>query len=394
MRAPLVALVLLLALPVGPSLAKRVAPRPPVLAPPIVVLAASSSGETPVMLGTVDGQTGVTTPVLPGLPLGVGRELAVDPSSGAWALSFRQLDNGDPIVIDGTPRGKPSGPAVLVAGTLGSTALTVLAGDPKCTSHKVACFESPVRFEAGGAVLVTHSESNRWWMWNRRVVKTGAKPVALVDAKLAKAGASLAVGSDGQRAVYTTKTKLAITAWPAQTVKKKGRAKVGRAVAPVADVMSAPMLTGDHVFYFRRDEDQRIGRIAAWDLVGKREVSVLELPLEYPMWNHRFLAVPARGTIVFPVDVAFERADLYEVPLAGLGTTPPRRLVGDLHALLDVSPDGTLALAAAYRQPDAATRTDLTQDLVVIDLATGRMVRRIDLGLAGATIYDARFAGK
>ena len=183
-----------------------------------------------------------------------------------------------------------------------------------------------------------------------------------------------------------------VTALPALTtaarpsVIKPARA---RAAAPPV-VMSDPAPVGGHVFYFRRDPaDQRVGFIAAWDLAARTEREVFRLTMPFPMWSYRFFPTP-RGTVVFQDDVAFERATLHEVTLSTWAVT---QVGADVRQLLDVSPDGRYAVAAAYAEPDPDRRRKkvFDQQLVVIDLERRREITRITLPARIPRIYDARF---
>jgi len=368
--------------------ADQVAPPTP---PPAIFLVEAVGEHNTIDLGVVDLSTGKTTALLSDLPSGVNQQLAVDAATRRWALTFHQLSNGDPLVIDGKALTEPSGVHGVISGQLDTPGVTVLAGDPKCHSKKVACFETPLFFAAGGQVLITRSEGSSWWMWNRRVLAPGAKPVPIIDRRLAATAGPPAVSADGKRAAYQGKRGgLFVTPWPALTTAPKPavvKAAKKKVAAPPM-IMSDLGLFGDHIFYFRRNpDDQSIGFIAAWDLTRKTEIEVHRLSQPYGLWHHRFFATP-RGTVVFQDDVAFERAELHEVSLTTWEVT---RNGADIRELLDVSADGRFALAAAYAEPDPQKRKVFDQALVVIELATGKELSRTALPAKLAKIYDARF---
>ncbi len=375
----------------GPAVGKPAAPRRP-LAPPVVYLAVGA--DSLVAVGVADLAAGTFTPARGDLPLGVAQELAVDVASGRYALTFHQISGGDPLLVDGVARTTELGPSVILVGTVGSDALTTMPGDPRCVSTKTACFESVVRFEAGGAVLITQSLASRWWMWNRRTVGAAARLRPIIDRKLARA-APPAVSATGDRAAYFAKDQLFVTAWPRQTAAKLAKVKPARkAVASPTMVMSAPTMIGDRVYYFRREPvEQKVGMIAAFDLATGAEELVYTLPEEFPLWDHRVLPDAARGTVLFQHDVQYERAEILEATPGS--SAAPRVVARDVRELLDVSADGTFILCSAFAEPDPTKRKDQAQELVVIEVATGTEVARRTVSTptsAHTTVYDARFA--
>ena len=128
--------------------------------------------------------------------------------------------------------------------------------------------------------------------------------------------------------------------------------------------------------------------IAAWDLVRATEIEAFRLPEPAPSWHHRFLPAPARGSVIFQHDVGFDRADVVELSLT---TWQVRTIARDVREVLDVSADGRFVVAAAFANPDAATRTVFEQQLVLIDVELGREVARLALPARLAKLYDARF---
>ncbi len=359
--------------------------------PPVIYLVEAIGEHNTHDLGVADVTTGKTTPILDDLPTGISQELAVDGATRRWAFTFHQLANGDPLFLDGKVLTEPSGVHAVIAGQLDTPGITVLAGDPACHSKKRACFETPLFFAAGGQVLVTRSEGSSWWTWNRRVVGPDARPVSIVDKKLADAGHTLAVGTDGKRAAYQGKRAgLFVTAWPAlATALKPAKVKAARArVAAPPLVMSDVALIGDLIFYFRRNPDDQSGLIAAWDLARKTEIEVFRFPDGAPTWHHRFLHAPARGSVIFQHDAAYERADVYEVSLT---TWQVKKIGADVRELLDISPDGRFVLAAAYAEPDPARRKVFDQYLVILDVQLGREIARMAMPARLPRIHDARF---
>lgn len=361
--------------------------------PPPAIYLAEAIGEGNIYtLGAADPSTGTITPIVTKVPAGVQTQIAVDAPTRRWALSFHQLSNGDPLFLDGKVLSEPDGPHVLLTGQLDTPGYTVLPGDPACNSKKRACFETPIAFVAGGTLLVTRSEGSSWWMWNQRALTATAKPIPIVDKALARAGVALTIGTDGKRVAYLGKKKsdLWVAGWPAPTdVAKPAKVKAAKKrVAAPPLVLSDPSLVGDHLFYFRRKPDDQSGLIATWDLVRNTEIEVFRFPDPAPLWHHRFLSAASRGSVFFQHDAAFERADLYEVSLS---TWQVKKIAGDMRELLDVSPDGRFLLAAAYAEPDPGKRKVFDQALVVIDVDTGKEVRRLTLPHKLPRIHDARF---
>ncbi len=367
-------------------------PMPPQSTPPPVVFVVEAVGERNTMtLGVADVTTGKATPLLSGLPNGLNTTLAVDAATRRWAFTFHQLTDGDPLFLDGKLLTEPGGVHAVITGQLDTPGLTALAGDPACHSKKRVCFETPIAFVAGGQLLITRSEGSSWWMWNQRALTADARPLPVVDKSLARAGRALALGTDGKRVTYVGKKgDLWVAPWPAPAAVARP-AKVKAAKKRVASpplVMSDPALVGDHLFYFRRNPADQSGLIAAWDLTRGTEIEVFRFPDPAPVWHHRFLFAPRRGSVIFQHDAAFERADLYEVSLT---TWQVKKIAGDLREVLDLSPDQRFVVAAAYAEPDASKRTVFDQYLVVIDLDTGKEVKRLALPFKLPRLHDARF---
>jgi hypothetical protein len=359
--------------------------------PPAIYLAEAVGEGNTFTLGVADPGSGAFTTVLGKLPSGINTRLAVDAKTRRWAFSFQQLSNGDPLFLDSKLLSEPQGPHAILTGQLDTPGFTVLAGDPACASKKRACFETPLGFVADGQLLLTRSEGSSWWMWNQRALTAGAKPLPVVDKALARAGLALTIGTDGKRAAYTGKRgDLFVTAWPAPAaVAKPPKAKAAKKrVAKPPLVMSDTALVGDHIFYFRRNPDDQSGLIAAWDLVRSTEIEVFRFPDSAPLWRHRFLHAPSRGSVFFQHDASFERADLYEVSLT---TWQVKKVGTSVRKLLDVSGDGRYLLCAAYAEPDAAKRKVFDQYLVVIDADTGKEARRLTLPYKLPRLHDARF---
>jgi hypothetical protein len=359
--------------------------------PPAVYLVEAIGNRNEHTLGLADLAAGTTTDILKTIPMGVQDEIAVDAATRRWAITFQQGSNGDPLFLDGKVLSEPLGVHAIVTGQLDTPGIVTLGGDPACHAKKRACFETAIGFVAGGQLLVTRSEGSSWWMWNQRALTAGAKPSPVVDKALARSGNSLAIGSDGKRAVYLgRKSDLWVTAWPAPAaVAKPPKVKAAKKrVAAPPLVMSEPSLVGDHIFYFRRNPDDQSGLIAAWDLVRSTEIEVFRFPDSAPLWRHRFLHAPSRGSVFFQHDASFERADLYEVSLT---TWQVKKVGTSVRKLLDVSGDGRYLLCAAYAEPDAAKRKVFDQYLVVIDADTGKEARRLTLPYKLPRLHDARF---
>lgn len=342
-------------------------------------------------LGVADLAAGKTTDIIKSIPMGVQDEIAVDAATRRWAITFQQGWNGDPLFLDGKVLTEPAGVHAIVTGQLDTPGIVTLVGDPACHAKKRACFETVIGFVGGGQLLVTRSEGSSWWMWNQRALTAGAKPAPVVDKALARAGNSMTIGTDGKRVAYLgRKSDLWVTAWPAPAVVARP-AKVKAAKKRVASpplVMSDPSLIGDHIFYFRRNPDDQSGLIAAWDLVRNTEIEIFRFPDPAPVWRHRFLYSPTRGSVFFQHDATFERADLYEVSLT---TWQVKKVGADVRELLDLSADGRFLLCAAYGEPDAGKRKVFDQFLVVIDADTGKEAKRLTLPYKLPRIHDARF---
>lgn len=356
--------------------------------PPVIYIAqAIQPGASPVDVGIV-GADGARELVLDDAPTG-SWGLAAHAATGRYALTFLQLPTGDPLTIGGQAVSKPSDVAVLLFGDRAHGLGVHVAGDPKCTNRKTACFQGSLRFSDDGAYVFVESQAASWTAVNRWVFGAVGKPAPIADSKTT----SLRVSSDGAQLAVVQPKGIALTAWPAQPTdprKKAVRVKAGKIVATPKLLMSDAWPIEGALFYFRREPvEQKRGYLEAYDLARKTAATVLELPDEFPMWRHQFLFSRARQAVIFAADVGFERATLYEAPLADL---KPRAVVADAHALLDVSVDGRYALMAAYRAVAKGNTADNPEDLWIVELATGKVTRR-DLGVPGARVIDARFVG-
>jgi Tol biopolymer transport system component len=203
---------------------------------------------------------------------------------------------------------------------------------------------------------------------------------------------SFTVSPDGARAAYVLGDAIYVTAWPAQPADPKKAAvvvKAGKVAVKPSLLMSDVAIFGDTIFYFRREpKEQKRGWIEAWDLAAKKATTVFELPEDYPMWNGRFLWSSSRKSVLFQHDASYGRGDVYEVALADLQA---KKRFGDVHRLLDVSPDGRWVLYAAYTAPDRGDRPDNPEVLVVFDLERGTEMARAASGVPGARFEHAYF---
>jgi hypothetical protein len=354
--------------------------------PPVLYIAqAVQAGPSPVDVGVVaaDGTRRVLIDDAPSATWG----LATHPATGRFALTFLQGSNGDPLVLDGAPVSKASDVAVLIYGDRDHGVTAHVAGDPKCTNRKTACFQSTLRFSDDGAVVFVQSEAARWSAVNRWLFGTTAAPALVAD----RAMASLQVSSDGAQVAVVQPRGIAVSAWPTQPTdprRKVARVKAGKiAVAPKL-LMSDAWLIGGKLFYFRREPvAQKRGALEAYDLATRRATELFALPDEFPMWRHEFFFSAARKSVVFATDVGFERATLREAALADL---QPRAVVADAHALLDVSASGRYALMSAYTDAGRGNMPDNPEQLWIVDLSTDR-VTKLDVGVVGARVLAARF---
>lgn len=396
MRPALASALLALTTLAPPALADRLVPppAPAAAAPPhaLVLVRRIAPGGNDVDLRLVDPATKQVTPVHAHLPDGQWA-LAVHAATGRWALSRIGTDEQPARLVDREVT-SPKNVTTLLLGDLAGGVVAVAPGDKRCVAAK--CFESVVRFSADGSAVLTelHTSSTTWL--DRYVFGAAPTPAIHLDKRKAKraAGVFTFAADDGRVAYQVPNEGLFVETMPAPPKGGKGaqaQPKQGKPVARPTLLMEAPLLlAGDALVYFRREPvEQKRGFVEIFDLASKQTTLAYEFPDEYPMWFGGFrLAVATREVLLVNATSSRPSGALVAIPLAGGAA---RELATDVLALHDVSSDGRFAIVSRWHDRTRGDRGDNAHRLVVIEVATGRVVSETDLGVDGARVEAAAF---
>jgi hypothetical protein len=403
MRPALAAALLILIALAPPALApparadRALAPPPPTPAadvppPALALVRRIAAGRSDVDLRLVDHGARQVTPLLEHLADGQWA-LAAHAATGRWALS--RIGTDEPLAqLAGRAVTTPKNVTTLVLGDVENGVVAVAAADKRCVAAK--CFESVARFSADGSAVLTalHTSSSTWL--DRYVFGATPAPAIHLDKRKSKRGAGLFsfAADDGRVAYQVAGEGLFVEPMPPPPKGGKGAQappKQGKPVTRPTLLMEAPLLlAGDALVYFRREPtEQKRGFVEVFDLAARSTTLLYEFPDEYPLWSGGFrLAAATRTVLLVNATSSRPSGALVALPLAG---GPARELVTDVLALHDVSADGRFALVSRWRDPARGDRPDNPQRLVVIEVATGRVVSETDLTVDGARVEGAAF---